>query len=92
MTCDDLTPDQVAALTASVRRQIRYLGRLRDRMNARGFAPDDRLYRVAEDAFNAVHALGVELHYLTCPAGTVGRSRFEPKEGEVPGWIRAREA
>ena len=89
MTCDDLTPEQVAALTASVRRQLRYLGKLRDRMNQQGFPPDDPLYVAATGAFNAVHALSVELHYLTCPAGTAGRAKFELKEGEVPAWIRA---
>ena len=69
----DLTREQVEALLASVRRQIRYLGRLRDRMNQRGFPPDDPLYVAATGAFNAVHALSVEVHCLTCPAGTAGR-------------------
>jgi hypothetical protein len=49
-----------------------------------------RIYVAAPGAFNAVHALSVELHYLTCPAGTAGRAKFELKEGEVPTWIRAR--
>ena len=79
-------------MLATVRRQLRYLGKLRDRMNARGFPPNDPLYLAATGAFNAVHALSVELHYMTCAPGTAGnRAKFELKEGEVPAWIRARE-
>ena len=76
MTSNDLTREQIEALLASVRRQLSYLGKLRDRMNQRGFPPDDPLYVAATGAFNAVHALGVELHYLTCPAATAGRVKF----------------
>ena len=91
MTSNDLTREQVEALLASVRRQLRYLGKLRDRMNQRGFPPNDPLFVATTGAFNAVHALRVELHYLTCPAGTAGRAKFEVKEGQVPAWIRARD-
>jgi hypothetical protein len=90
VTSDDLTRAQAEAMLASVRRQLRYLGKLRDRMNGRGFQPNDPLYLAATGAFNAVHALSVELHYLTCAPGTAGkRAKFELKEGEMPGWIRA---
>ena len=89
MTSDDLMSEQVAALTASVRRRLRYLGKLRDRMNANGFPPDDRLYRAAQDAFNAVHALSVAM--LACEPGTAGRAKFELRESETPTWIRATE-
>jgi hypothetical protein len=34
---------------------LRYLNRLMERLNARSFSPDDRLYRAA-----------VKAHYLTC--------------------------
>jgi hypothetical protein len=91
VTSDDLTRAQADAMLASVRRQLRYLGRLRDRMNERGFPPNDPLHLAVTGAFNAVHALSVELHYLTCAPGTAGRAKFELKEGEVPTWIRARE-
>ena len=62
------------ALLDSVRRYLRYLGRLRDRMNQRGFPPGDPVYQAATDAFHAVHTLSVELHYLACKLGTARRS------------------
>jgi hypothetical protein len=71
---DNLTRDQAEAMLGTVRRQLRYLGKLRDRMNALSFPPNDPLYLAATGAFNAVHALSVELHYLTCAPGTAGRS------------------
>jgi len=53
---------------------LRYLNRLRDRMERRGFPSDDRLYAMVVEARDKVHRLCVELHYLSC-AGGVG----EPK-------------
>ena len=69
----NLTPDQLKQLGEILRRQLNFLGRLRSRMERLGFRPDDRLYLATTEAFNAVHALHVECHYLTCPTG-VGRS------------------
>jgi hypothetical protein len=66
------TDDQIAALKETVRRQLCFLGGLRDRMNRLGFAPDDRLYVHVTAAWNAVQALHVEIHYLGCKSG-VGR-------------------
>ena len=57
---------------AVVLRSLVYLGALIDRMNRRGFSPDDRLFRRALEAFDKVHALNIELHYMSCKAG-VGR-------------------
>lgn len=74
MTSDDLTPAQAEQVRAVVTRELRYLGRLRDRMTRRGFPPDDPLMWRVEEAFDAVHALSVELHYLTCARGSVGRA------------------
>ena len=74
MESADLTREQVEAVLEHVRRQLRYAGRLRDRMNRRGFPPNDPLYVAATMAFNGLHALSVELHYLACSPGTVGRS------------------
>jgi hypothetical protein len=78
VTSDDLTRAQAEAMLASVRRQLHYLGKLRDRMNALSFPPNEPLYLAAAGAFNAVHALSVELHYLTSAPGTAGkRAKFE---------------
>jgi hypothetical protein len=51
VTCDDLIRAQAEAMLASVRRQLRYLGKLRDRMNALSFPPDDPLYLAASGRF-----------------------------------------
>jgi hypothetical protein len=91
MTADDLTPEQLAWFQAVVGRHLRFYGRLRTRMEKRRFRGDDPLYINVSMAFNAVHALHVELHYLHCTPGTVGRLKLELPEGETPGWIRARE-
>jgi hypothetical protein len=53
----------------------RYLNRLYDRLNARSFLPDDRLYRAAFKAQTAMMELVMVLHYLTCDGvGEPGRS------------------
>jgi hypothetical protein len=65
MTGADLTPEQVAWFQAIVGRHLRLYGRLRTRMEKRRFRGDDPLYQKVSEAFNAVHALNVELHYLS---------------------------
>jgi hypothetical protein len=74
MTGDDLTPEQLAWFQAIVGRHLRLYGRLRTRMERRRFRGDDRLYVKVSMAFNAIHALSVEVHYLSCDPGTVWRS------------------
>jgi hypothetical protein len=57
---------------------LRYVGRLRDRMEKRAFPKDDELYRLVVQAHDDIHRLSVTLHYLTCEG--VGRSSGkEPK-------------
>jgi hypothetical protein len=63
-----LTANQLEQVSAVVRRQLRYLGRLRDRLNAVGFVPDDTLMRETMKAYDAVHGLNVTLHYDGCEA------------------------
>lgn len=72
MTSEDLTPDQAKAVGIVVGRHLRYLGRLRDRMQRRGFPPNDPLVLSLTEAYNAIHGLNVRLHYLGCRHG-VGR-------------------
>jgi hypothetical protein len=45
---------------------LRYLNRLCERLNARSFSPEDRLYRAAFKAQTAIMELVMVLHYLTC--------------------------
>ena len=69
MESKSLTDEQIAALKETVRRQLRFLGRVRDRMNHLSFPPSDPLYVLVTQAWNAMQALHVELHYMGCKSG-----------------------
>jgi hypothetical protein len=45
---------------------LRYLNRLYERLNARRFPPDDRMYRATFKAQAAMMELVMVLHYLEC--------------------------
>ena len=83
MTSDDLTTEQARRIGAVVGRQLRYLGRLRERMNVMGFPPTDPLFVSVTEAYHAVHGLNVRLHYLGCASG-VGRPA-KPRGTEAGG-------
>ena len=60
-------------LKAKLRPMLAYLGRLQKRMHKRHFPPDDKLQQLVRDTYS-MHALNVEVHYLSCESG-VGRTR-----------------
>jgi hypothetical protein len=72
VTSDDLTTEQARQIGAVVGRYLNYLGRLRDRMQRRGFRHDDPIVVSVTKAWNETHELSVRLHYLSCSSG-VGR-------------------
>src|SRR5262245_51141913 len=72
MTSADLTREQIGKLKVSVGACHAYLRRLMNRMD-QCFSPTDKLYRLVSEALDKVHALSVELHYLSCAPGTAGR-------------------
>jgi hypothetical protein len=76
MQSTDITPQQAEALQAHTRPMLRYLGAMLTRMHKRRFPPNDELLRATQRAYDAVHALNVHVHYLTCSSG-VGRRRTE---------------
>jgi hypothetical protein len=78
MTSSDLTPAQAAALSKMIGQQLRYLGKLRSRMEQLGFPGADPLYFHLCRAFDMTRALWVELHYLSSGSG-VGRSPKKPE-------------
>jgi len=80
MTGDDLTPEQLAWFKAIVGRHLRFYGKVRTRMERRRFRGDEPLYLALCRAFDAVHALNVNLHYLSCEPGRVGRVKLELKD------------
>jgi hypothetical protein len=69
-----ITQTQAAKLGQTISRQLRYLGKLRTRMEQLGFPPTDPLYQQVCAAFNHVHGLNVAVHYLSCNPGAVGRN------------------
>ena len=64
-----ITHEQAGELNEHLRPMLAYLGRVRNRLQAVGYLPDDPLYRRVNDAYNGMHALTVEVHYLSCKGG-----------------------
>jgi hypothetical protein len=62
---------------------VGYLYRLLRRMEKVGFKRSDRLFDLAIQAYDAVHALSVETHYLSCKGG-VGRPASEDAAEKEP--------
>jgi hypothetical protein len=76
MNSNQLSKAQARQMHSAMLPTVRYLNRLLDRLNARGFAPDDWLYRAASKAQAAMGELVMVLHYLTCNGvGEPGRSQ-----------------
>ena len=74
MTSDDVTREQAEVLKRKLRPMLDYLGRLKSRMTRRQFTPGDPLLVAVCRAEDAMHALTVEVHYLSCEY-SVGRRR-----------------
>ena len=66
MDSNDLTRDQAAQIGARIREAMVFVGSLRERMDRRGWNPNDRLYQEAAKAYDALHGLNVSLHYIGC--------------------------
>ena len=43
-----------------------YVGSLRERMDRRGWNPNDRVYQQTQRAYDALHGLNMSLHYIGC--------------------------
>ena len=72
MKSTDLQKWQIARIQESVAKGMKYLSKLRGRMD-QTFLPADDLFVKVRAAHDAMHDLCVELHYLSCSRG-VGRS------------------
>lgn len=72
MDSRQLTVEQVRMISAVIARQLRYLTRLRERMDRRQFPPSDTIYQLVSQSMNMLQRLHVALHYLACPPGSVG--------------------
>jgi hypothetical protein len=74
----NLTQKQAEAFMQRIRPMLRFLHMCRKRLDARGFDPKSTLYAAVAKAFDSVHGLFVELHYLSVER-VVGRSGGEPQ-------------
>jgi hypothetical protein len=65
---------------------LRFLHACRKRLDNRGFDPKCTFYAAVAKAYGAVHALHVELHYMSVERG-VGKPRGEaPAEDKQDRW------
>jgi hypothetical protein len=60
---------QAKLMYATLRPALGCLCRLRERMERRGFPQNDKLLKLTVAAYNAIHLLTVELHYMSCASG-----------------------
>lgn len=74
MDLSDLTPEQAARIGERIVPMLRYLSRLTDRMQQRGWSGNDPLYVRAWEARDALHELRVRLHYHSLGPGTAGNA------------------
>jgi hypothetical protein len=81
MDSSDLTPAQAETMRDALGPHIRYLHKMKRRMEAQGFPLTDELLQKTIHAYDAAHALTMALHYLSCQSG-VGRPAKTPN-GEV---------
>ena len=63
---------QAEKLMDNLRPSLVFMSKLKSRMQQRGFPPDSRLFKLVDDAHEAVNDLFIELHYSSCD--NVGRS------------------
>jgi hypothetical protein len=79
MDSGDLTTAQAETMGVALGPYLRYLHRVKRRMEVRSFPMTDELFQATNAAYDAAHGLTVSLHYLWCKSG-VGRPA-RSKEG-----------
>ena len=72
MDSGDLTAARAETMRDARGPYIRYLHKMKRRMEARGFPLTDELLEKQTVAYDAAHTLTMALHYLSCKSG-VGR-------------------
>jgi hypothetical protein len=77
-----ITKAQAKALSKALYPHVNYLSRLRKRMEAVGFPPNDRLYLLVRKAHDALDELSIAVHYLSCDG--VGNPTREDDDGKRP--------
>jgi hypothetical protein len=69
MRSADITTEQSQRLMKQIATHLRYLNRIVERMNRRGFSPTDELYQSAKRSRAALQDLHVAAHYAGCKSG-----------------------
>jgi hypothetical protein len=75
MDSKTINPWQAKAIYEALFPGVNHLIRLRQRMEATGFPPDDQLYRKVRAAHDALNDLRLTAHYVSC-SGTGAPSSF----------------
>jgi hypothetical protein len=70
MDSEYLQPWQARRVHRALQPHLKYLYRLRARMEKVGFPPSDPLFQTVNRAYDSAHALYIQLHYLSCKSGT----------------------
>lgn len=79
MDRETIKKSQAAVISKALFPGMNYLYRLRERMQKVGFPHEDKLYLLVCKAYEAMHHLSVEVHYLSCDG--VGRAT-PPEDSE----------
>jgi hypothetical protein len=75
MNSNDITKGQAKVIHEALYPGLNFLARLDARMGQSGFPPDDKLFKLVGKAYDAMHHLYNEVHYLGCNGvGRPGRS------------------
>jgi hypothetical protein len=70
-----LKPEQAEAFRQRIAPMLGFVHGCRRRLEARGFHPSSKLYQLVNKAYDALHSLHIELHYMACKSGV-----WRPKE------------
>jgi hypothetical protein len=66
---NELTTTQAERIRDALLPHVRYLYKLKTRMEKTGFPPGDRLFRLTGAAYDSAQQLAMALHYLSCESG-----------------------
>ena len=69
MDSSQITTDQAAKIKDAIGPAFGYLSRLVQRMERRGFPPDDQLFKLATAAHDRMQHLWITLHYMSIKEG-----------------------
>ena len=78
---EKLTREQAEWLCNQVIPMMRRVGRMRERLERRGYGRDHKLYRAVSECYDALHGLRVTAHYESCGHGVGMPTGIEPVEG-----------